>query len=103
MFGYGIDRQKIQAMMLQKFSDEGVSELAITCAVDLVLKPVDTGMNPVAVGELDGCFFVVIAFGDDSFGDDYEELKKKKLFPPKYLNNYKSLFYGPTMFNCFSI
>jgi len=103
VFGYGIDRQKIEAMMLQKFPDEGVSEAAITRAVDLVLKPVDTGMNPVAVGELDGCFFVVIAFGDDAFEDDYEELKKKKLSPPEYLKNYKSLFYGPTVFNCLSI
>ena len=89
--------------MLQKFPDEGVSQAAITHAVDLVLKHVDAGMNPVAVGELDGRLFVVIAFGDDAFEDGYEELKKKKLSPPEYLKSYVSLFYGPTVFNCLCI
>jgi len=100
VFGYGIDRQKIQAMMLQKFPDEGVSQAAISRAVDLILEYVDTSMNPVTGGELDGRLFTVIAFGDDAFEDSYEELEKKKLSPPEYLKSYKSLFYGPAVFNC---
>ena len=100
VFGYGIDRQKIQAMMLQKFPDEGVSQAAISRAVDLILEYVDTSMNPVTGGELDGRLFAVIAFGDDAFEDSYEELEKKKLSPPEYLKSYKSLFYGPSVFNC---
>ena len=100
MFGYGIDRQKIQAMMLQKFPDEDVSQAAITRVVDLILEYVDTSANPLTEGELDGSMFVVIAFGDNAFGDNHEELEKKKLSPPEYLKGYKSLLYGPSVFNC---
>jgi len=100
VFGYGIDRQKIQVMMLQKFPDEGVTQAAITRVVDLIIEYVDTSTNLLTEGQLDGSMFVVIAFGDDAFGDNYEELEKKNLSPPEYLKGYKSLLYGPAVFNC---
>lgn len=100
VFEYGVDRQKIQAMILQEFPNEDVSQAAITRVVDLILEYVDTSTNPLTGGEPGGSMFVVVAFGDDAFEDSYEELEKKRLSLPEYLKNYKSLFYGPAVFNC---
>jgi len=40
----------------------------------------------------------VIAFGNEAFGDDLDELKKKELTPPKYLEKATGLLRGPEVF-----
>ena len=40
----------------------------------------------------------VISFGNEAFGDDLDELKKKGLTPPKYLEKATGLLRGPEVF-----
>lgn len=40
----------------------------------------------------------VISFGEDAFGDDLEELRKKDIPPPEYLRKMEFVLHGPDVF-----
>lgn len=94
--GYGVDRAKIMQFLNSPNSLDG----RIDRVVFLILDYVDKSQHPLCGGRTldDGVNMNVISFGNDAFGDDLEELKKKELTPPKYLEKAKGLLRGPQVF-----
>lgn len=67
-----------------------------------ILDYVDKRQHPICGGHtLDDSLSIsmnVISFGNEAFGDDLDELKKKELTPPKYLEKVTRLLRGPDVF-----
>ena len=95
--GYGVDLVKIMHFYESVDPKDG----RIDRAAMKILDCVDKREHPIC-GECtlhdDRINMIVIAFGNDVFGDDLDELKKKKLIPPKYLEKVAGLLRGPEVF-----
>ena len=65
-----------------------------------ILDYVDKREHPICGGHIlgDSTNMNVIAFGNDASGDDLDELKKKDLTPPKYLEKATELLRGREVF-----
>ncbi|KAJ3512602.1 hypothetical protein NLJ89_g3419 [Agrocybe chaxingu] len=94
--GYGVDRAKIMRFLNTEDSQDG----RIDRVVFKILDYVDKGEHPICGGQTldDRINMNVIAFGNEAFGDNPDELKKKELTPPKYLEKATGLLRGPEVF-----
>jgi len=65
-----------------------------------VLELTDRDTQWICVGERlsDQMGMSVISFGEDAFGDDLEELKKKDIPVPDYLRKMELVLHGPDVF-----
>lgn len=92
--GYGVDERKISEIMKVDPSDG-----RIDIGVQKILNHVDRESHWLLSGRsLDGCSYIVISFGKDAFSNNLEELEKKPLPSPKYLQAMDVVFYGPAVF-----
>jgi len=100
VLGYGIDRQKLNQLILKKAPDIDPSLINDTAdkVIAQLLDDVDNDQHWIAVGRLNGDSFVIISFGQEAFGDDYEELKQKDFRPIECLNAWQSIICGPSNF-----
>ena len=92
--GYGVDERKISEIMKLDLSDGRIG-----VGVQKILNHVDRESHWLLSGRsLDGCSYIVISFGKDAFSNNLEELEKKDLPSPKYLQAMDVVFYGPAVF-----
>jgi hypothetical protein len=76
-----------------------LSDGRIDVGVQKILNHVDRESHwPLCGRSLDGCSYIVISFGKDAFSNNLEELEKKDLPSPKYLQAMDVVFYGPAVF-----
>ena len=79
--GYGVNEHKISEIMKVDLWDG-----RIDVGVQKILNYVDRESPWLLSGRsLDGCSYIVISFGKDAFSNNLEELEKKDLPSPKYL------------------
>ncbi|KAF8066746.1 hypothetical protein FPV67DRAFT_1781237 [Lyophyllum atratum] len=101
VLGYGIDRDKIAERVNERINEPD-PELAFRVSNNVIteiLDKVDVDENWLAFGTLEGRSFIVISFGNEAFDDSCEELERKNIPAPAYLQGLKSFFYGPAVFN----
>ena len=100
VLGYGIDRKKLNQLILKKAPD--IDPSLVDDKADIViaqlLDDVDSDQHWIVLGRLNGDSFIIISFGQEAFGNDYEELKQKDLCPLEYLDAWQSIICGPTVF-----
>ena len=104
VLGYGIDRKKLNQLILEKAPDIDTSLVDNTAdrVIGRLLDFIDNDQHWIVPGELNGDSFIVISFGQEVFGDGCEDLKQKKLRPPEYLDTWQSITCRPTVFELLS-
>ena len=100
MLGYGIDRKKLNQLILKKAPDIDPSLVndAADSVIGRLLDNVDNDQHWVVLGELNGDSFIIISFGQEAFGNNCEDLKQKDIHPPEYLDAWQNITCGPTVF-----
>jgi hypothetical protein len=94
--GYGVDERKISEIMKVDLSDG-----RIDVGVQKILNHVDRESHWLVSGrslDASGSSYIVISFGKDAFSNNLEELEKKDLRTPEYLQAMDIVFYGPAVF-----
>lgn len=91
-----MDRDKVQKFM-------GVAD-RMDCKVDammqLIMGQVDMDTHRIVSARRlsNGCRLGVISFGEESFGDDLQMLRKKKIRVPEYLQKLEDALEGPDVY-----
>ncbi|KAG6838142.1 hypothetical protein C0991_000853, partial [Blastosporella zonata] len=100
VLGYGIDRKKLNQLILKKAPDIDPSLVndAADTVIERLLDNVDNYQHLIVLGELNGDGFIVISFGQEAFGDNCEDLKQKNIRPPEHLDAWQDIMRGPTVF-----
>jgi hypothetical protein len=92
--GYGMDIGKIQKFIGAVDRRDG----RIDAMLRLIMELVD--MDWVVTGERlsDGSSLGVITFGEESFNDDLDALRKKEVPVPKFLQGLSEVLEGPEIY-----
>ncbi|KAG6851902.1 hypothetical protein C0991_005146 [Blastosporella zonata] len=100
VLGYGIDRKKLNELILKTAPDINLSVVNKTAndVIEQLLDRVDNLEHEIVLGKLNGDSFIVISPGQEAFGDNCEDLKQKNIRPPEYLGSWQILLCGPTVF-----